>query len=100
MNDSELGSLLASRAWRGVAGATDCQIEELLAALPFTPPSCYIALLRASNGGEGELALAPMWFQLDDVDSVVSLWQDETARITLACSSSVATLGLSRSPLT
>lgn len=66
--------------WRKVEGATPPQITELLGALPFEPPAEYLEFLRYSNGGEGELALEPLWFQLFDVAFTIQLWQDENYR--------------------
>jgi hypothetical protein len=71
---------LAGREWHAVDGASNGEIESLLAALPFEPPPEYIALLRLSNGGEGELALPPLWFQLFDVAFAIRLWQDRHHR--------------------
>ena len=71
---------LAGPEWRSVDGASNSEIESLLAALPFSPPAEYIALLRLSNGGEGELALPPLWFQLFDIAFVIRQWQDRHYR--------------------
>lgn len=68
------------REWRKVNGASEQQIAELQWALPFEPPAEYLAFLRYSNGGEGELALEPLWFQLFDVAFAIQLWQDEYSR--------------------
>ena len=40
-------------------------------------PSEYLELLRLNNGGEGELALSPLWFQLFDVTSAIALATDD-----------------------
>jgi hypothetical protein len=71
---------LDGREWRAKQGASGTEIEALLGALPFQPPPEYIALLRLSNGGEGELALRPLWFQLFDVAFSIQLWQDQHHR--------------------
>ncbi|OAI18212.1 hypothetical protein A1359_05175 [Methylomonas lenta] len=68
------------REWRKVDGASLSHIVELNSALPFEPPVEYIELLRYSNGGEGELALEPLWFQLFDVAFAIQLWRDENYR--------------------
>lgn len=68
------------REWRKVDGASQHQIAELFSALPFEPPAEYLEFLRYSNGGEGELALEPLWFQLFDVAFAIQLWQDENYR--------------------
>ncbi|OYY48732.1 MAG: hypothetical protein B7X95_09615 [Methylophilaceae bacterium 17-44-8] len=68
------------REWRKVDGASQPHIAELESALPFEPPAEYIEFLRYSNGGEGELALEPLWFQLFDVAFAIQLWQDDKYR--------------------
>ncbi|WP_284620729.1 SMI1/KNR4 family protein [Aquabacterium humicola] len=64
------------RSWRAAQGASPEDIARLSEALPFTPPSDYIELLTRTNGGEGELAAAPGWFQLFEVEFALSLWSD------------------------
>lgn len=68
------------RQWRKVDGASQPQVAELISALPFESPAEYLEFLRYSNGGEGELALEPLWFQLFDVAFAIQLWQDENYR--------------------
>ena len=68
------------REWRKVDGASQPHITELKSALPFEPPAEYIEFLRYSNGGEGELALDPLWFQLFDVTFAIQLWRDDYCR--------------------
>jgi len=48
--------------------------------LSFEPSVEYLEFLRFSNGGEGELALEPLWFQLFDVGFAIQLWQDQRYR--------------------
>lgn len=68
------------REWRKVDGALQSHIVELKSALPFEPPVEYIEFLRYSNGGEGELALEPLWFQLFDINFAIQLWRDDNYR--------------------
>ncbi len=69
-----------ARDWHPQPGATPGQIGQLLAALPFAPPSAWIAFLRLSNGGEGELSIEPGWFQLWDIATVLEQWNDREDR--------------------
>jgi hypothetical protein len=50
-------------------------VEQLRASLP-TLPADYLAFLRLSNGGEGELGVEPGWFQLWPAEEVASLNRD------------------------
>jgi hypothetical protein len=68
------------REWRKVDGASQPHIAELKSALPFEPPAEYIEFLQYSNGGEGELALEPLWFQLFDVAFAIQSWRDDNYR--------------------
>jgi hypothetical protein len=68
------------REWRRVDGASPPEIAELQSILPFDPPVEYLELLRYSNGGEGELSLQPLWFQLFDIAFAIQLWRDENYR--------------------
>lgn len=79
MNTALVTSVL-SREWRPQAPATPSEIDELLTALPFELPREYVELLRVSNGGEGELALSPLWFQLFDTRLALHLWNDQHRR--------------------
>lgn len=68
------------RQWRGKAPATEAEIEELTKAVRFELPPRYLELLRENNGGEGELALSPLWFQLFDIASAIQMADDEFYR--------------------
>lgn len=57
--------------WIANPPATESDIEKLQAVIRFDLPPEYLDLLRESNGGEGPLALAPLWLQLWTVDEVV-----------------------------
>ncbi len=76
---STVEELLTSpeRSWTPNAPASEDQVSELIAAMPFAPPAHYIELIRACNGGEGELALKPLCFQLFDTTFAISLLQDQ-----------------------
>ena len=64
------------RVWYRWVGATDQQIQFLLSKAPAALPDELIALLRFSNGGEGDLALPPLLFALDSVEQIVEGMQD------------------------
>jgi hypothetical protein len=52
-------------SWRSHSpAATEDQIAGLRKAAPFVLPAEYVELLKVTNGGEGELALEPGWFQI------------------------------------
>ena len=52
------------RKWRAEEGASAEALTRLRNAAPVVLPETYYALLAFSNGGEGELAEQPLWFQL------------------------------------
>lgn len=74
--------LLAARRrhWTGKRPATEAEIAALQKAVRFKLPSRYVQLLRASNGGEGELALEPLWFQLFDTTFAAEMARDDFNR--------------------
>ena len=80
---SNIAAILSAsgREWRKVQGASDSELAKLIGALPFDLPSEYMDLLRFSNGGEGELAFEPCWFQLFDVTFALQLWHDPAYRV-------------------
>lgn len=59
------------RNWTPKPPATSSEIEKLKAAVPIELPEAYLSILRRFNGGEGEIALPPMWLQLWSVDEVI-----------------------------
>lgn len=61
--------------WWPKPGAVESSISALCEVLPFETPAGYLELLRSSNGGEGELAIEPWWFQLYDIEDVISCWR-------------------------
>jgi hypothetical protein len=81
---ANVGAIIGSsgRTWSGEPGATQEEIQALRAAVPFVLPEQYVELLCQCNGGEGELALPPLWFQLHSAQAVVELWNDPHYRQT------------------
>jgi SMI1 / KNR4 family (SUKH-1) len=65
------------RRWKGAAPASEVEIRSLENVLGISLPSEYGELLRLNNGGEGELALAPLRFQLFEVRWAITLASDE-----------------------
>ncbi len=62
--------------WHPELGASESDVAKLVSSIPLALPSSYLELLRSSNGGEGDIPVNPLWFQLFDIDSVISLWRD------------------------
>ena len=58
------GGVLQNRAWHKVDRASADAIAMLKSLAPVDLPESYYSLLTFSNGGEGPLAVQPMWFQL------------------------------------
>lgn len=59
------------RTWHFKPGATAGEIKALIACSPIDLPDRLIELLATSNGGEGELAVEPLWFCLDPVRDII-----------------------------
>lgn len=57
--------------WTPNPPATSAEIEKLQVAAPIELPEAYLGILRRYNGGEGEIAMPPMWLQLWSVDEVI-----------------------------
>ncbi len=76
---SSVENVLKSRGsnWHSQGGASDEELSALQAAVSVSLPNEYLALLRASNGGDGELALAPLWLQLHSASEVADLQQSK-----------------------
>ena len=68
------------RIWSKEIGASAEEIQEFEDALPFDLPRQYLDLLRFTNGGEGELALMPLWFQLFPISGALGRWRNEFFR--------------------
>jgi hypothetical protein len=64
-----------SAVWNRHPPAEARDVEALREELPALPES-FLAFLRLSNGGEGELADEPGWFQLWPAEEVVSRNRD------------------------
>jgi len=57
--------------WTPNQPASDNDIAKLIHTIKFELPEVYLDLLRRYNGGEGEIALPPMWLQLWNIDEVI-----------------------------
>jgi hypothetical protein len=57
--------------WTANPPADETKIDKLVRVVQFPLPGEYLDLLRRANGGEGALALAPLWLQLWSVDAVI-----------------------------
>ncbi|MEK8019095.1 MAG: SMI1/KNR4 family protein [Candidatus Parabeggiatoa sp.] len=57
--------------WEPNTGATEDEISKLVVSTSKQLPEEYVNLLRTYNGGEGDLALDPMWLQLWPINDVV-----------------------------
>ena len=64
------------RLWNGEKPASKEQITRLLEETGFDWPEALLSLWRYSNGGEGDIALPPMWFVLSNVEDVLQLNTD------------------------
>lgn len=70
-----------ARKWVGKPPATENEIAELKKAVGFELPHGYVDLLREHNGGDGELSLSPLWFQLWDIAFAIQIATDEFYRL-------------------
>lgn len=61
------------RQWHGNTAASEEEIALLRSQARSELPAEYLDLLRFSNGGEGPLALSPLWFQLYPVSDCLDL---------------------------
>ena len=64
------------RDWDSVPGAAEDQVQRLAAESPVRLPDELLDLLRHSDGGEGDLALAPLCFILDGVEEIIRSLRD------------------------
>jgi hypothetical protein len=69
------------RKWRSSAPASAEELDLLKSRARAMLPSEYLDLLRFSNGGEGPLALSPLWFQLYSVDECIALCHSDGAML-------------------
>jgi len=65
-----------NRNWHPAPPATEDDIRRLKLASPVPLPEPLCQLLRQTNGGEGDLALPPLFFVLDNVDEIISGMKD------------------------
>lgn len=63
--------------WIAKPPAGETEIEKLKSVIRFEFPAEYLDLLRRGNGGEGPLALAPLWLRLWSIEEVIeySRWK-------------------------
>jgi len=57
--------------WTRQAPASESALAALVAGVDFELPAGYLAFLRYSNGGEGDMCLEPGYFRLEPAESVV-----------------------------
>ena len=90
----DISSVLADRSaeWCRENPASPAAIQKLVNESGVELPEEYLHLLCHSNGGEGELAVEPGWFQIWPAEQVVALNEGyEVARNMLqGCSGSAA----------
>jgi len=65
------------RNWTGLPPATEAEIEGLKNSIDVDLPKEFWDLLRFSNGGEGDIPLAPLIFKLDEIQEIIGLKNDE-----------------------
>jgi hypothetical protein len=61
------------REWSSRHPASEKALEQLRAIAPAALPDEYLALLRYTNGGEGPLALPPLYFILYKSEYVIEM---------------------------
>jgi hypothetical protein len=61
------------REWTAAAPASETELTDLISRARAELPAEYLSLLQFSNGGEGPLALPPLWFQLYAVKDCIDL---------------------------
>jgi hypothetical protein len=72
--------VLEGREWHKVEGASSDEIAALKSITPVDLPDSYYSLLSFSNGGEGPLAVQPLWFQLYPAEETARIERDGTFR--------------------
>lgn len=65
------------RDWQSKGPASESEVASLQSRARAQLPPEYLNLLRFSNGGEGPLALAPLWFQLYSVSDCLDLCHND-----------------------
>jgi len=71
MNISEVLANTGRNFLRRNPPARDSALQEFLSTCSFKLPSDYVDFIRCMNGGEGELAIDPWWFQLWQIEDVL-----------------------------
>lgn len=61
---TDIAALLKDARWNKRQPADPAVVDDLARASKARLPEAYLALLLYSDGGEGELAIEPGWFQL------------------------------------
>ncbi len=74
------GSVLQNREWHKVEGASANAIAALKSLVPVDLPESYYLLLAFSNGGEGPLAVQPLWLQLYPAEEAAQIQREGTFR--------------------
>ena len=74
------GGVLKNREWHKVDGASADAITALKSLAPVDLPESYYSLLSFSNGGEGPLAVQPLWFQLYPAEETAQIEREGTFR--------------------
>lgn len=64
------------REWHAKMPASEAEIMQLASHARAQLPTEYVELLRHSNGGEGPLALPPLYFQLYSVRDCIELFHN------------------------
>ena len=65
------------RNWNGLPSASEEEVKDLKNSIEIELPEEFLDLLRFSNGGEGDIALPPLIFILDNTQEIIGLQKDE-----------------------
>lgn len=68
--------MLEGREWHKVGGASSQAIAVLKSIAPADLPESYYSLLSFSNGGEGPLAVQPLWLCLYSAEEAAQIERD------------------------
>jgi hypothetical protein len=69
--------LQSKREWHVKEPSSETEITQLATQAKAPLPTEYVELLRFSNGGEGPLALAPLYLQLYSVKDCIELFHND-----------------------
>jgi hypothetical protein len=64
------------REWHAKTPSSEAEIAQLVSQAKAQLPTEYVELLRLTNGGEGPLALSPLYFQLSSVKECLELFHN------------------------